>query len=100
MCNSNNLQQIIQQRTGGGKIIADFLFDTVQGKTPGVKAYHQMEAARHLIRLGNPDDHTATLERHSRANGNPAGQDTGGINTPSPSTGEEPASAKALTCMN
>ena len=86
MCIENTLQQIIQQRTGGGEIIADFLFDTVEGKTPAVKTCHQLEAAKHLIRIGYPSDHTATddrhshrddnpsLNRHSRASGNPVAQ--------------------------
>ena len=111
MCNQNNLQRIIQQRTGDGKIIADFLFDTVQGKTPDVKTCHRMEAMKYIVRLGSADqpdkedtqfwgliptpEELATT-RHSRAEpapsegrgGNPVGQTEGGINTPSPSTGE------------
>ena len=74
MCIENTLQQIIQQRTGGGEIIADFLFDTVEGKTPAVKTCHQLEAAKHLIRIGYPSDHTATDDRHSRESGNPVAQ--------------------------
>ena len=72
MCIENTLQQIIQQRTGGGEIIADFLFDTVEGKTPAVKTCHQLEAAKHLIRIGYPSDHTATDDRHSREDDNPS----------------------------
>ena len=74
MCTENTLQQIIQQRTGGGEIIADFLFDTVEGKTPAVKTCHQLEAAKYLIRIGYPSDHTATDDRHSRESGNPEAQ--------------------------
>ena len=80
MCIENTLQQIIQQRTGGGEIIADFLFDTVEGKTPAVKTCHQLEAAKYLIRIGYPSDHTATDDRHSReasprsGSGNPVAQ--------------------------
>ena len=72
MCIENTLQQIIQQRTGGGEIIADFLFDTVEGKTPAVKTCHQLEAAKYLIRIGYPSDHTATDDRHSRESDNPS----------------------------
>ena len=70
MCIENTIQQIIQQRTGGGELIADFLFDTVEGKTPAVKTCHQLEAAKYLIRIGYPSDHTATDDRHSRESGN------------------------------
>ena len=72
MCIENTIQQIIQQRTGGGELIADFLFDTVEGKTPAVKTCHQLEAAKHLIRIGYPSDHTATDDRHSRGDANPS----------------------------
>ena len=72
MCIENTLQQIIRQRTGGGEIIANFLFDTVEGKTPAVKTCHQLEAAKHLIRIGYPSDHTATDDRHSRGDATPS----------------------------
>ena len=102
MCIENTLQQIIQQRTGGGEIIADFLFDTVEGKTPAVKTCHQLEAAKYLIRIGYPSDHTATDDRHSReacprprsGSGNPVAQASGtslsSDNTAHPEPVEEP----------
>ena len=101
MCIENTIQQIIQQRTGGGEIIADFLFDTVEGKTPAVKTCHRLEATSQLIRLGNLGDNTPSpsmgegrdggdrnkesarpepveghiSSRHSRASGNPVARD-------------------------
>ena len=53
MCNSNALQQKIAGLTNDGDVILRFLTETVQGKTPGVKIHHQLEASRQLTRLAN-----------------------------------------------
>ncbi len=82
MCNQNTLQQKIAELTNDGEVILRFLTDTVQGKTPGVKACHQLEAMKYLVRLGNLDDQPPTPTRHSAehvpaeaGSGNPEGQD-------------------------
>ena len=56
MCAPSRLQQHIRNLTNDGELVARFLFDTVQGKTPGVKACHQMEALKYLDRYGFSDD--------------------------------------------
>ncbi len=56
MCAPSRLQQHIRNLTKDGEIVARFLVDTVQGKTPGVKACHQMEAMKYLDRYGFSDD--------------------------------------------
>ena len=75
MCIPTKLQQNIVSLTKDGHAIAQFLFSTMQGETPGVKVCHRMEAAKHLIRCGfrNTDCET-TSDRLSRAGGNPEGQ--------------------------
>ena len=89
MCIPTKLQQNIVSLTKDGHAIAQFLVSTMQGETPGVKVCHRMEATKHLIKYGFPDtDCETTSDRHSRAGGNPERQGEGGINTPSPSTGE------------
>ena len=81
MCIPTKLQQNIISFTKDGEHIARFLTETVQGKTPGVKVNHRLEAAKHLIRYGFPDtDCETTSDRLSRAGGNPEGQ--GGDETP------------------
>ena len=70
----------IRNLTNDGEVVARFLVDTVQGKTPGVKPCHRMEATKHLIHFGFTDD---TL-RHSRAGGNPDGQGGAVENPPLP----------------
>ena len=81
MCIPTKLQQNIISFTKDGEHIARFLTETVQGKTPGVKVNHRLEAAKHLIRYGFPDaDCETTSDRLSRAGGNPVGQ--GGDETP------------------
>ena len=75
MCIPTKLQQNIISITQDGYDIAAFLADTMRGETPGVKVCHRMEAAKHLIRYGFPDDDCETTsDRLSRAGGNPAGQ--------------------------
>ena len=56
MCVTSRLQQHIRNLTKDGEIVAQFLVDTVQGKTPGVKACHQLEAMKYLDRYGLSDD--------------------------------------------
>ena len=94
MCDQNSLQQHIHRLTNDGEVVARFLTDTVQGKTPGAKACHQVKAMEYLVRFGLTDQ-TATPNRHSAehipaeaGSGNPQGQGASGINTPFPSTGE------------
>ena len=81
MCIPTKLQQNIISFTKDGEHIARFLTETVQGKTPGVKVNHRLEAAKHLIRYGFPDaDCETTSDRLSRAGGNP--EEQGGDETP------------------
>ena len=56
MCIPIKLQQNIISFTKDGEHIARFLTETMRGKTPGVKVCHRMEAAKHLIRYGFPDE--------------------------------------------
>ena len=77
MCIPNTLQQNILTSTKGGCDIATFLAETMRGETPGVKVNHRLEAAKHLIKHGFPNDQAAILDRHSRAGGNPVGQGEG-----------------------
>ena len=85
MCNQTTLQHKIATFTKDGEHIARFLADTLNGKTPGAKVNHRLEAAKHLIKYGFSDEQTDASIRHSRAGGNPAGQGVGGISTSSPS---------------
>ncbi len=75
MCIPTKLQQNIVSLTKDGHAIAQFLVNTMQGETPGVKVCHRMEATKHLIKYGFPDtDCETTSDRLSRAGGNPEGQ--------------------------
>ena len=88
MCIPTKLQQNIVSLTKDGHAIAQFLVNTMQGETPGVKVCHRMEATKHLIKYGFPDTECETTsDRLSRSGGNPEGHGEG-TNTPSPSTGE------------
>ncbi len=83
MCIPIKLQQNIISFTKDGEHIARFLTETMQGKTPGVKVNHRLEAAKHLIRYGFPDaDCETTSDRLSRAGGNPVGEEQGEDETP------------------
>ena len=84
MCITSRLQQHIRNLTNDGEVVARFLVDTVQGKTPGAKPCHQLEAMKHLIRFGFTED----TNRLSRAGGNPEGQGRGAtpILGPNPNT--------------
>ena len=86
MCNPADIQHKIHSFTKDGEHIARFLADTLNGKTPGVKVNHRLEAAKHLIRFGFPNADCDTIsDRHSCEGRNPEGQGEGGINTSSPS---------------
>ena len=83
MCIPTKLQQNIVSLTKDGHAIAQFLFNTMQGETPGVKVCHRMEAAKHLIRFGFTDtDCETTSDRLSHAGGNPVEEEQGGDETP------------------
>ena len=56
MCIPTKLQQNIISFTKDGEHIARFLTETMQGETPGVKVNHRLEAAKHLIKYGFPDE--------------------------------------------
>ena len=56
MCNPADIQHNIHSITKDGYDIAAFLADTMRGETPGVKVCHRMDAAKHLIRYGFPDE--------------------------------------------
>ena len=56
MCIPNTLQKNILEGTKGGYDIARFLAETMRGETIGVKVNHRLEAAKHLIKYGFPDD--------------------------------------------
>ncbi len=85
MCIQTKLQQKIAELTNDGEDILRFLTETVQGKTPDVKTCHQMEAARHLIRLGILNNHAAETTNTVEATPRVAHPDD---NTPSPLMGE------------
>ena len=75
MCIPTKLQQNIVSLTKDGHAVAQFLVNTMQGETPGVKVCHRMEAAKHLIKYGFTDaDCETTSDRLSRAGGNPEEQ--------------------------
>ena len=54
MCIQNTLQQHILDITNDGKDIADFFCATMHGQNPNARFHHQMEAAKHLSKLGLP----------------------------------------------
>ncbi len=86
MCIPTKLQQNIVSLTKDGHAIAQFLVNTMQGETPGVKVCHRMEATKHLIKYGFPDaECEATSDRLSRAGGNPVREEQGGDETPAQS---------------
>ena len=84
MCITDALQQNIISFTKDGEDIARFLAETLRGETPGVKVNHRMEAAKHLIRYGFPDQ-----ARHQDPfDLNESKVENTSKKTPSPSTGE------------
>ena len=84
MCNPTDIQHKIHSFTKDGEHIARFLTETMRGKTPGVKVCHRMEAAKHLIRYGFPDE----ARQQDQFDMNESKVENIGNKTPSPSTGE------------
>ena len=84
MCNPADIQYKIHSFTKDGYDIAAFLADTMRGETPGVKVCHRMEAAKHLIRYGFPDE----ARQQDQFDMNESKVENIGNKTPSPSTGE------------
>ena len=105
MCIPDTLQKNILEGTKGGYDIASFLAETMRGETLGVKVNHRLEAAKHLIRYGFPDDHSVrpgpvegpTTIRLSRAGGNPVGEEQGGESSPHPCQFPCPTSTSSTT---
>ena len=84
MCNPADIQHKIHSFTKDGEDIARFLAETLRGETPGVKVCHRMEAAKHLIRYGFPDE----ARQQGQFDMNESKVENIGSKTPSPSTGE------------
>ena len=84
MCIPTKLQQNIISFTKDGEHIARFLTETMRGKTPGVKVNHRLEAAKHLIRYGFPDE----ARHQGQFDLNKSKVENADKKTPSPSTGE------------
>ena len=84
MCIPIKLQQNIISFTKDGEHIARFLTETMRGKTPGVKVCHRMEAAKHLIRYGFPDE----ARQQDQFGLNELKVENTDKETPSPSMGE------------
>ena len=89
MCIQNALQQHILDITNDGKDIAEFFYAAMHGRNPNAKFHHQMEAAKHLSKLGLPITPSPltgegwACPEHSRRDGS---EDD--IHAPSPLTGE------------
>ena len=91
MCIQNTLQQHILDITNDGKDVADFLYATMHGQNPNAKFHHQMEAARHLTKLGLPTAPSPSSQLVIPAQAGIQGGGAGSedrIDTPSPSTEE------------
>ena len=84
MCIPTKLQQNIISFTKDGEHIARFLTETMRGKTPGVKVNHRLEAAKHLIRYGFPDE----ARQQDKFDMNESKVENTDKKTPSLSTGE------------
>ena len=84
MCIPTKLQQNIIDRTREGDSIAAFLVDTMQGQHTDAKFCHRLEAAKHLIKYGFPDE--ARHQGHFDLNKSKV--ENADKKTPSPSTGE------------
>ena len=85
MCIPTKLQQNIISFTKDGEHIARFLTETMRGKTPGVKVNHRMEAAKHLIRYGFPDE----ARQQGQFDMNEPKVENTDKKAPSPSTGKD-----------
>ena len=84
MCNPADIQHKIHSFTKDGEHIARFLTETLRGETPGVKVCHRMEAAKHLIRYGFPDE----ARQQDQFDMNESKVENTDKETPSHSTGE------------
>ena len=84
MCNPADIQHKIHRFTKDGEDIARFLAETLRGETPGVKVCHRMDAAKHLIRYGFPDE----ARQQDQFDMNKSKVENTDKKTPSPSTGE------------
>ena len=84
MCNPADIQHKIHSFTKDGEDIARFLAETLRGETPGVKVCHRMDAAKHLIRYGFPDE----ARQQDQFDMNESKVENTDKKTPSPSTGE------------
>ena len=84
MCIPTKLQQNIISFTKDGEDIARFLAETLRGETPGVKVCHRMDAAKHLIRYGFPNE----ARQQDQFDMNESKVENTDKKTPSPSTGE------------
>ena len=84
MCLPNSIQYKIHKRTGNGDTIAAFLVDTMQGQHTDAKFCHRLEAAKHLIKYGFPDE-SRHQDRFHLIESKVENTDK---KTPSPSTGE------------
>ena len=74
MCIPTKLQQNIVSLTKDGHAIAQFLVNTMQGETPGVKVCHRMDATKQLIKHGFSNEQAAIIDRHSCEGRNPEGR--------------------------
>ena len=84
MCIPNSIQHKIHKRTGNGDMIAIFLVDTMQGQHTDAKFNHRMDAAKHLIRYGFPNE----ARQQDQFDMNESKVENTDKKTPSPSTGE------------
>ena len=84
MCIPTKLQQNIIDRTNEGDTIAAFLVDTMQGQHTDAKFCHRLEAAKHLIKYGFPDE----ARHQGQFDLNKSKVENADKKTPSPSTGE------------
>ena len=84
MCIPTKLQQNIIDRTNEGDTIAAFLVDTMQGQHTDAKFNHRLEAAKHLIKYGFPDE----ARHQGQFDLNKSKVENADKKTPSPSTGE------------
>ena len=84
MCKQTAIQMKIRRRTGNGDMIANFLIDTMQGQHTDAKFNHRLEAAKHLIRYGFPDE----ARQQGQFDLNRSKVENADKKIPSPSTGE------------
>ena len=84
MCLPSSIKQKIHKRTSNGDMIANFLVDTMQGQHTDAKFCHRMDAAKHLIRYGFPDE----ARQQDQFDMNKSKVENTDKKTPSPSTEE------------